>query len=81
MNDLSETLNANKSIICCCLNGVLYNHLIYAVDTCICEPSLYAIFVNCLHYVFDNSKSKHIMCFRLKVALLLNVALITPYMY
>ena len=36
MDDLSSALN--DSIIGCSFNGVLFNHLMYAVDTCITAP-------------------------------------------
>ncbi len=72
MDDLSYTLNNVK--IGCHMNGVLYNHLMYADDTCIIAPSpsaLFKLLALCTEFaaensiVFNSSKSKY-MCFKPK---------------
>ena len=72
MDDLSTTLN--NSGYGCYFNGTLYNHLMYADDTCIIAPSpkgLYELLSLCNEFAITNninfnaSKSKY-MCFSAK---------------
>ena len=83
MDDLSKRLN--KSGIGCSFNGVLYNHLMYADDTCIIAPSpcsLYKLLGECSDFaientiLFNSSKSKY-MCLKPKSLSKLHV----PNMY
>ena len=72
MDDLSSILNMSK--IGCYFNGTLYNHIMYADDTCILAPSpsaLHKLLHQCATFadentiVFNTSKSKY-MCFKPK---------------
>jgi len=72
MDDLSVCLNNSK--IGCSMNGVIYNHIMYAEDTCIIAPSpsaLHKLLGMCVNFAqsnfvkFNENKTK-CMCFKPK---------------
>jgi len=70
IDDLSVKLNESK--IGCMFNDTMYNHLIYADDTCIIAPSpsaMYDLLQICNEFALDNtvvfnSKKSKYMCFK-----------------